>query len=108
MRKRGVEIHTRCRPAKIEAGDGGVTLHTHLGQEISADHVMFATGRTPNTRDLGLESAGVRTGPRGGILVDDRLKNSVPSIYALVDVTDRPMLTTVATMEGQSIPPILF
>src|SRR3546814_6296990 len=108
MRKRGGEIHTRCRPAKIEAGDGGVTLHTHLGQEISADHVMFATGRTPNTRDLGLESAGVRTGPRGGIIVDDRLKTSVPSIYALGDVTDRLMLTPVATMEGQCFAETLF
>src|SRR3546814_12252181 len=89
MRKRGGEIHTRCRPAKIEAGDGGVTLHTHLGQEVSADLVMFATGRTPNTRDLGLESVGVRTGPRGGIIVDDWLKTGVPNIYALGDVTDR-------------------
>ncbi len=108
MRKRGVEIHTRCRPMKVEAGDGGVTLHTHLGQEISADHVLFATGRTPNTRDLGLESVGVRTGPRGGIIVDDWLKTSVPSIYALGDVTDRLMLTPVATMEGQRFAETLY
>lgn len=108
MRKRGVEIHTRCRPAKIEAGDGGVTLHTHLGQEVSADLVMFATGRTPNTRDLGLESVGVRTGPRGGIIVDDWLKTGVPNIYALGDVTDQLMLTPVATMEGQRFAETLY
>ena len=108
MRKRGVEIHTRCRPVKLEAGAGGVTLHTHLGQEISADHVMFATGRTPNTRDLGLEKAGVRTGSRGGVIVDEWLKTTAPNIYALGDVTDRLMLTPVATMEGQRLAETLY
>jgi glutathione reductase (NADPH) len=108
MRKRGVEIHTRCRPAKVVSGSGGVTLHTHLGQEISADHVMFATGRTPNTHDLGLETAGVRTGTRGGVIVDDGLRTSLPNIYALGDVTDRLMLTPVATMEGQRFAETLF
>src|SRR3546814_18335223 len=69
---------------------------------------MFATGRTPNTRDLGLESVGVRTGPRGGIIVDDWLKTGVPNIYALGDVTDRLMLTPVATMEGQRFAETLY
>jgi glutathione reductase (NADPH) len=108
MRKRGVEIHTRTRPARIEAGAGGVTLHTHIGQELSADHVMFATGRTPNTRDMGLEEAGVELGRGGGVIVDDWLRTSVPSIYALGDVTDRLMLTPVATMEGQRFAETLY
>ncbi len=108
MRKRGVEIHTRCRPEKIEAGRGGATLTNHLGQELSADLVMFATGRTPNTDGLGLEDAGVKTARGGGIVVDDWLKTSVPNIYALGDVTDRLMLTPVATMEGQCFAETLY
>ncbi len=108
MRKRGVDIRTRTRPVRIEGGAAGVTLHTHLEQEISADHVLFATGRTPNTRDLGLEAAGVRVGRGGGVIVDEWLKTSTPNIYALGDVTDRLMLTPVATMEGQRFAETLY
>lgn len=108
MRKRGVEIHTRSRPAKLVADENGATLITHLGQELSGDHVMFATGRTPNTEDLGLEEVGVKVGPGGGVVVDEWLRTSVPNIYALGDVTDRLMLTPVATMEGQSFADTLF
>jgi glutathione reductase (NADPH) len=108
MRKRGVEIHTRSRPAKIAGGEGGATLTNHLGQELSADLVMFATGRTPNTDNLGLRDVGVKTGSGGGVVVDDWLKTSVPNIYALGDVTDRLMLTPVATMEGQRFAETLY
>jgi glutathione reductase (NADPH) len=108
MRKRGVEIHTRCRPAKIVGGEGGATLTDHLGGELSAGLVMFATGRTPNTDNLGLEDVGVKTASGGGIVVDDWLRTNVPNIYALGDVTDRLMLTPVATMEGQRFAEALY
>ena len=55
---------------------------------------MFATGRTPNTGDLGLEEVGVKTGRGGGIVVDDWLKTSVPNIYALGDVSEMKAVTT--------------
>ncbi len=108
MRKRGVEIYTRSRPMKLAATAGGVTLYTHAEQEIAGDVVMFATGRTPNTRGLGLEAAGVDCGPGGGIVVDAWLKTSAPNIYAVGDVTDRLMLTPVATMEGQCLADTLY
>jgi glutathione reductase (NADPH) len=108
MRKRGVEIHTRSRPARIAAGSSGATLCTQLGQELSADHVMFATGRKPNTDNMGLAEIGVELTANGGVVVDEWLKTSVPNIYALGDVTDRLMLTPVATMEGQCFAETLF
>jgi len=62
--------------------------------------VMFATGRTPNARHLGLETAGVELTPAGAIAVDGHSQSSCPSIYAVGDVTGRVALTPVAIREG--------
>ena len=53
--------------------------------EFEASHILFAIGRVPNTDDLGLELAGVKTDPRGHIVVDGRLQTNVPGIWALGD-----------------------
>ncbi|WP_457583354.1 glutathione-disulfide reductase [Ensifer canadensis] len=68
--------------------------------EIAVDQVMLALGRVPNTKGLGLESAGVNTDERGAIIVDAFSRTSAPGIYALGDVTDRVQLTPVAIHEA--------
>src|SRR4029077_17061246 len=86
MRGRGVEIHTRPQVARIEkAPREGYTVFTTAGQEISADLVMYATGRGPNTRGLGLDEVGVKADDKGAVLVDEWQKTSVPNIYAVGD-----------------------
>jgi glutathione reductase (NADPH) len=67
---------------------------------IEADHVMWAVGREPNTRGLGLEAAGVRLTQRGAVAVDEYSRSNVPSIWAVGDVTDRINLTPVAIREA--------
>jgi glutathione reductase (NADPH) len=62
--------------------------------------VMLAIGRQPNTSGLGLDRAGVTTGPKGEIIVDDYSRTSVENIYAVGDVTDRVQLTPVAIHEA--------
>ena len=70
---------------------------------------MFATGRKPSTKGLGLEDAGVRLDERSGaILVDGFSRTSVPSIWAIGDVTERMSLTPVALMEGKALAATLF
>ena len=62
MRGRGVEIHTRTKVARIEKDPReGYSVFTEIGQEISADLVMYATGRGPNTKGLGLAEIGIET-----------------------------------------------
>lgn len=78
------------------------------GRVIAADQVMFATGRIPNTRDLGLEQAGVSLSQHGAIQVDDHFTSSIPSIHAIGDVIDRVMLTPVAIAEGSALASRLF
>ena len=69
---------------------------------------MFATGRKPNTRNLGLESAGVRLAEDGAVKVNEYLMSSVESIHAIGDVTNRINLTPVATAEGMALAKTLF
>ena len=75
---------------------------------ITADLVLFATGRAPNVAGLGLEAAGVTLAENGAVKVDEDNKSSVDSIYAVGDVTDRIQLTPVAIREGQAFADTVF
>jgi glutathione reductase (NADPH) len=109
MRSRGIEVRTRTQIARIvKAPQAGYSLFTTIGQEISADLVMYATGRRPNTRGLGLAEAGVALDASGAVVVDEWQRSSVPSIYAVGDVTDRLNLTPVAIAEGRAIAETLY
>jgi len=100
MQKRGVDLRFRCDPTRIEKTAAGLRLTLTDGATLDADAVLYATGRAPNTRGLGLEAAGVKTGNAGEILVDEFSRTNVPSVWAIGDVTDRLALTPVALHEG--------
>ncbi|MEQ1714028.1 MAG: glutathione-disulfide reductase, partial [Hyphomicrobium sp.] len=99
---RGVRIVTRCVIERVENTAAGHVAHLSGGDRIEADQVMLAIGRRPNTAALGLEAAGVALGPQGEIIVDARSQTSVPSIFAVGDVTNRVNLTPVAIREGHA------
>jgi glutathione reductase (NADPH) len=102
MRGRGIEIHARTQVARIEKGPHGYSVHTTIGQEFSADVVMYATGRRPNTKGLGLAEIGVALDDNGAVRVDEWSRSTVPNIYAVGDVTDRLNLTPVAIAEARA------
>ena len=108
MSRQGVEIHTRSNIVSITKDQAGLTARTDHGADISADMVMFATGRAPNTNGMGLDDAGVKMGRNGAILVDDYSQTSVDNIYAIGDVTDRMNLTPVALHEGMCFVKTVF
>ena len=89
------------------SGDSRI-LSLSNGEEISSDLVLYATGRNPNTSNLGLEQANVELGERGEILVNEKYQTSQKNIYAIGDVTDRIQLTPVAIEEGMCIANQLF
>ncbi len=89
-------------------GSGPLWVKTTMGAEAEFDAVFFATGRAPNTNDLGLEDIGVDTGRKGEIVVDDFSKTSVDHIYAIGDVTGRVELTPVAIREGMAFVETVF
>ncbi|SNS37837.1 glutathione-disulfide reductase [Sphingopyxis indica] len=100
---KGIEFRFNAPFQSIEKnGDGSLTVHLDNCDPIVADAVLVATGRAPNTKGLGLEEVGVELDAKGAIKVDETNQSSVPSIYAVGDVTDRIQLTPVAIREGQA------
>ena len=108
MRSRGIEIHSRTQVARIARRPHGYSVYTTIGQEFSADVVMYATGRRPNTRGLGLAEVGVALDDNGAVVVDEWSKSTVPNIYAVGDVTDQLNLTPVAIAEGRALAETLY
>ena len=100
--RRGIGIVTKATIARVElvAGKRRVTLSNGTVMDVS--EVMMATGRTPNTAGLGLEDVGIVLSSSGAVAVDEYAATSVPSIYAVGDVTDRVNLTPVAIREGHA------
>ena len=76
--------------------------------DLIVDAVMFATGRTPNTANLGLQHAGIKLDDGGAVVVDQYSRTSIENIYAVGDVTNRVQLTPVAIREGQAVAQTLF
>jgi glutathione reductase (NADPH) len=108
MRKRGIRILCETLVRSVERQAGGYSVRLAGGDMIETDLVLFATGRVPSTANLGLESVGVRLDEKGAIQVDGFSQTSVPSIYAVGDVTDRINLTPVAIAEGRALAETLF
>ncbi|GMN48903.1 hypothetical protein TIFTF001_018074 [Ficus carica] len=109
MAVREIEFHTEESPqAIIKSTDGSLSLKTNRGTHDGFSHIMFATGRRPNTKNLGLEEVGVKMNKNGAIEVDEYSRTSVPSIWAVGDVTDRVNLTPVALMEGVALAKTIF
>ena len=78
------------------------------GNTGTYDHVIFATGRAPNSHGMGLEEVGVKLNRRGAVEVDEYSKTAIDSIYAIGDVTDRIQLTPVAIREGMAFTETVF
>ncbi|MDM9624592.1 FAD-containing oxidoreductase [Rhizobium sp. S152] len=86
LRAEGIAVHTDADNTGFSRSDDGTRVTIGKGvADIDASHVLVATGRTPNTDDLGLDRAGVATDKRGYITVDDRLATNVEGIWALGD-----------------------
>lgn len=105
---RGIKIVTNDVFTKIEKTPNGLIGHLRSGGHLEADEIMFAIGRTPHTKGLGLEAAGVQTGKNGEIIVDEHQRTNVASVYAVGDVTDRVALTPVAIREGHAFADSVF
>ncbi len=82
--------------------DGRKLVSLSNSMKLETDQVMWAVGREPNSANMGLEAAGVRLTQRGAVAVDEFSRSSVPSIWAVGDVTDRMNLTPVAIREAMA------
>lgn len=108
MIEKGVDLRLGTTIEAVEKRDAGIWVKGTDGSEQVFDQIMFATGRAPNTEDMGLVDAGVALGGKGEIIVDTFSQTKVPSIYAIGDVTNRVQLTPVAIREGMAFVETVF
>lgn len=108
MRKKGIELHFDATLARIEGSAPDYRLILGDGKTLSADCILFATGRKANTAGLGVETLGLALDASGGVVVDDHYRTNIEGVYAIGDVTQRIQLTPVAIAEGMTLARNLF
>jgi pyruvate/2-oxoglutarate dehydrogenase complex dihydrolipoamide dehydrogenase (E3) component len=102
----GIRFLLKARTTRVERDDGRVVLRLGDGdgaESVRGSHLLVATGRRPNTDDLGLETTGVQTTPQGFIRVNSRLETNVPGIWALGDVNGGPAFTHISYNDYQIV-----
>jgi glutathione reductase (NADPH) len=108
MRRGGIDLRVGTDVRAIHKAAHGLQVTLLDGSTVSADVVLYATGRRPNVNGLGLDAAGVTQRKDGAIVVDAHHRTSLPSVYALGDVTARVQLTPVALAEAMAVVDHLF
>jgi pyruvate/2-oxoglutarate dehydrogenase complex dihydrolipoamide dehydrogenase (E3) component len=92
----GIAVRVGAKAQRVAKQDGGIVISVTADsttQEIRGSHLLIAVGRKPNTDDLGLDKAGIKTDKHGYIEVDDQLRTNVPGVWALGDVNGRGAFT---------------
>ncbi|MFN4295628.1 MAG: glutathione-disulfide reductase [Brevundimonas sp.] len=108
IEKRGIKVVLGCQHESIEKTDAGLVSHLAGGMTLETDQIMFATGRIPHVKGLGLDKAGVELTEHGAIKVDGHSKTTADNIWAIGDVTDRMNLTPVAIREAVAFHETVF
>ncbi|WP_029462646.1 glutathione-disulfide reductase [Serpentinimonas barnesii] len=98
--KQGLDLRLQAGVLSLERHADGLHAALEDGNTLVVDAALYATGRRPNVQGLGLEALGVAQGPQGEIVVDARYQTSVPSVYAVGDVTAQLQLTPVALAQA--------
>lgn len=102
MRERGVVIRHNEVYEKIEPLDDGVIAHMVSGKHFKTDVLLWATGRTGNTHDLGLDTVGLVPDKRGYLEVNDSFQTNMENIFAVGDVIGFPSLASAAYTHGRA------
>jgi len=108
LQKKGVRLMLEAEVESIRKTGSGLELTLQGGETLEADQVMYATGRVPNVRDLGLRDIGVEFRADGRVVVDEYSQTNIENIYAVGDVTSRVNLTPVAIYEGHAFADTVF
>jgi pyruvate/2-oxoglutarate dehydrogenase complex dihydrolipoamide dehydrogenase (E3) component len=98
-----VRVNAKCLGVRKDGSDIVMTVDSGGTSEIRGSHLLIATGRRPNTDDLGLERAGVKRDARGYIIVDDELRTSAAGIWALGDCNGRGAFTHTSWNDYQIV-----
>ena len=93
FRSEGIDLQLGAKVASVAGRPGEISVRLAGGKEVTGSHLLLATGRRPNTDDLGCDKAGIALGGQGIVVTDDEYRTSAPGIYAVGDVTGGPQFT---------------
>ena len=109
LQNEGIAVRTGSQCLAVSSRDGRIAVRTSCGSpDVMATHLLLATGRRPNTGDLGLEAAGIHTDARGYITVNDRLETNVPGVWALGDCNGQGAFTHTSYNDYEIVAGNLF
>lgn len=100
LKKKKIKLLTNIGVEKVEGRADGVHITLQGGSELVAEKVLVSIGRALNSEGIGLEACGIKKGPRGEILVNEKMETNISGIYAIGDVTGGILLAHVASAEG--------
>ena len=101
FKKRKIPLYLNATIQDWKSTDDGIQSMLSTGESVIVDKMLISVGRRMNSRGLGLEAVGVKTGSREEILVDEHMETSVPGVFAIGDVTGKSMLAHVASAQGK-------
>jgi dihydrolipoamide dehydrogenase len=102
LKKNKIKLLKDTSVQKVDVKEDGVSVELSNGKTLEAEKVLVSIGRAVNSKNIGLEAIGVKTGQRGEIIVDSRMQTNVEGIYAIGDVTGGIMLAHLASAEGMA------
>ncbi len=100
LKKAKIRLLVKEKAERVEVSPAGVKAVLSGGKELVVEQVLVSIGRSFNSEGIGLEDVGIARGPRGEIVVNDRMETSVDGIYAIGDVTGKVLLAHVASRQG--------
>ncbi|MFA6119502.1 MAG: dihydrolipoyl dehydrogenase [Parachlamydiales bacterium] len=100
FKNNGIDIKTKAKILNLEKNNDGIKIKLDTNEEIDAQIALIAVGRRPNTQDLNLEKINIKTGKSKEIVVDEKMRTSIPNIYAIGDVVGKYMLAHTASHEA--------
>lgn len=107
--EKGIQVRFNTEAERLETKpDGSIAMRCTNGKILETDLFLWATGRLPNSEDLGLEALGLELGKGGAVPVDAASHTQLPWLHAVGDVTDRLQLTPIAIREGHALADSLF
>ncbi|MDA8803715.1 glutathione-disulfide reductase [Amylibacter sp.] len=108
MQNKGINLSLNNDVESINKIENGYLIKDKSNKEIIIDQILYATGRVPNSSNIGLEDLGIETGSVGEIIVDEYSRTNINNIYAIGDVTNRVQLTPVAIVEAAAFVETVF
>jgi len=96
FRDEGIGLELGAGAERVSGQAGRIALRLSGGKELRGSHLLIATGRRPNTDDLGCDAGGIALDPKGFIVADDEYRTSAPGTYAVGDVIGQPQFTHTA------------